>query len=294
MDGDRAEVDRSRRAACRACGCAGSPRGRRGPAAAPRSGGRSGPGRSSAGSSASGRLVAAITITLSLVSNPSISVRIWLSVCSRSSWPPLMPDAALRARPIASSSSMKMIAGRGLLGLLEEVAHARGADADDRLDELRRRGLEERHVGLARDGARQQRLAGAGQAVEHHAARDPRAEARVALGPAQEVDDLVQLVLGLVDTGDVVERDARLAALRAPRARAREAAEAAGAARARGAAHQPDQQADDQDRRPEREHEASGTGCARCPAGVAFSTTPFCSSWLVSCIGVDERRDLRS
>ena len=27
---------------------------------------------------------------------------------------------------------------RGLLGLLEEVAHARGADADDRLDELRR------------------------------------------------------------------------------------------------------------------------------------------------------------
>jgi hypothetical protein len=38
-------------------------------------------------------------------------VRIWLSVCSRSSCPPLTPEPALRARPIASSSSMKMMAG---------------------------------------------------------------------------------------------------------------------------------------------------------------------------------------
>src|SRR5919108_251703 len=37
----------------------------------------------------------------------------------------------------------------GLLGLLEQVTHARGADADDRLDELRRRGREERGLGLA-------------------------------------------------------------------------------------------------------------------------------------------------
>ncbi len=45
---------------------------------------------------------------------PSISVRIWLSVCSRSSWPP--NDAPPpRERPIASSSSMKMIAGAAVL-----------------------------------------------------------------------------------------------------------------------------------------------------------------------------------
>ena len=70
------------------------------------------PGRSSAASSTSGRLVAAITITPVDESKPSISVRIWLSVCSRSSLPPLNPAApALRERPIASSSSMKMIAG---------------------------------------------------------------------------------------------------------------------------------------------------------------------------------------
>jgi hypothetical protein len=44
------------------------------------------------------------------------------------------PDA--RERPTASSSSTKMIAGGGSLGLREQIAHPRGADADDHLDEL--------------------------------------------------------------------------------------------------------------------------------------------------------------
>jgi hypothetical protein len=57
----------------------------------------------------SGRLVAARTTTASS-SKPSISASIWLSVCSRSSLPPAEP--APRVRPIASISSMKMIAGR--------------------------------------------------------------------------------------------------------------------------------------------------------------------------------------
>ena len=70
------------------------------------------PGRSSAWSSTSGRLVAPITITLVEESKPSISVRIWFSVCSRSSLPPLKPATPeVRERPIASSSSMKTIAG---------------------------------------------------------------------------------------------------------------------------------------------------------------------------------------
>ena len=42
-------------------------------------------------------------------SKPSISASIWLSVCSRLSWPPNMPE--LRLLPMASSSSMKMMAG---------------------------------------------------------------------------------------------------------------------------------------------------------------------------------------
>ena len=50
------------------------------------------------------------------------------------------------------------------LGLVEQVADAAGADADEHLDELRAGDAEEGHAGLAGDGARQQGLAGAGRA----------------------------------------------------------------------------------------------------------------------------------
>ena len=60
--------------------------------------------------------MAASTITPLRAENPSISVRIWFSVCSRSSWPPeMLGPPAERERPIASSSSMKMIAGAAAL-----------------------------------------------------------------------------------------------------------------------------------------------------------------------------------
>ena len=62
------------------------------------------PGRSSAGSSTSARLVAASTITPSRESNPSISVRIWFSVCSRSSWPPMPPP-----RPRAPADGVELV-----------------------------------------------------------------------------------------------------------------------------------------------------------------------------------------
>merc|ERR1719426_775095 len=50
-------------------------------------------------------------------------------------------------------------AGRVLLGLLEEVPHARGAHAHEHLHKLRARDGEEGHPGLARDGLREERLA---------------------------------------------------------------------------------------------------------------------------------------
>mmetsp|Transcript_15492 Transcript_15492/g.43372 ORF Transcript_15492/g.43372 Transcript_15492/m.43372 type:complete len:202 (-) Transcript_15492:1132-1737(-) len=65
------------------------------------------PGRMSAGSSTSLRLVAAITITPESASKPSISLSIWLRVWSRSS----LPCAPPRMRPTASISSMNTMAG---------------------------------------------------------------------------------------------------------------------------------------------------------------------------------------
>src|SRR5580765_7797627 len=53
----------------------------------------------------------------------------------------------------------------GLFRLLEQVAHARGADADEHLDEVRAGDGEERDAGLARDRAREQRLTGTGRPV---------------------------------------------------------------------------------------------------------------------------------
>ena len=133
------------------------------------------PGRSSAGSSVSGRLVAAMMMTPLLVSKPSISTSNALSVCSRSSCPPIWPLP--RVLPRASSSSMKMMHGRLGFGLLEHVADARRPDADEHFDEVRAAEAEERHARLAGDGLGQQRLAGARRADQQHALRDAAAQA---------------------------------------------------------------------------------------------------------------------
>ena len=67
------------------------------------------PGRSRAGSSTSGRFVAASMITPFDPSKPSISVRSWLRVCSLSSFVESMPLS--RFFPIVSISSIKTMQG---------------------------------------------------------------------------------------------------------------------------------------------------------------------------------------
>ena len=142
-------------------------------------------------------------------------------------------------------------AGGVLLALLEHVAHAAGADAHEHLDEVGTRDGEERHVRLAGDGARQQRLAGAGRADQQHALGDLAAQALEFLRVLQELDDLLQLALRLVDAGDVVERHAAL--LLGQHARAR-FAEAHGAAAARlHLAHEEHPDADQQQHREPRQ-----------------------------------------
>jgi hypothetical protein len=100
-----------------------------------------------------------------------------------------------RARPSASSSSMKMMHGA-----------AACADADEHLDEFRAGDREERHARFARHRAREQRLAGARRADQQHALGHARAQAAVRLRVAQEVHGLAQFLLRLVHARDLGER----------------------------------------------------------------------------------------
>ena len=101
-------------------------------------------------------------------------------------------------------------AGLVLLGLLEQVAHAAGADPDEHLDEVGARDAEEGDAGLAGHRPRQQGLAGAGRAEEQDALGHPRAQTLELLGVLEELLDLVQFLDRLVGPGHVVEGDLRL------------------------------------------------------------------------------------
>ncbi len=75
---------------------------------------------------------------------------------------------AAEARAALAADGVDLVdeddAGAVALGLIEEVADAAGADADEHLHELRAGDAEEGHAGLAGHGARQQGLAGARRA----------------------------------------------------------------------------------------------------------------------------------
>ena len=85
--------------------------------------------------------------------------------------------------------------GRPLARLGEQVAHPRGADADEQLDEAGAGHGEERHRGLTGHGPGQQGLAGSGRADHQRAARSDGPGPLVALGVAQEVDHLADFLL---------------------------------------------------------------------------------------------------
>src|SRR5579871_5956710 len=97
-------------------------------------------------------------------------------------------------------------AGRILLGLLEHVAHAAGAHAHEHLDEIRTGNREEGHIGLAGDRAGKQSLAGSWGTYEKNAFRNAAAEPLKFLRVAEELDDFLQLLLGLVNTGYIFKR----------------------------------------------------------------------------------------
>ena len=143
--------------------------------------------------------------------------------------------------------------GRGVvLGGVEQVAHAAGADADEHLDEVRARDRVERHARLAGDGTREQRLARSGRAVQQHALRDARAHGLELRRVLQEVLDLFELFDRLVGARDVLEGDLRHLLRHELGPRLAELHDLAAAAL--GAGHQePEQQTQQQDRQEERE-----------------------------------------
>src|SRR5215212_5947048 len=222
------------------------------------------PGLRSALSSTSGWLVAASTITPSLLEKPSISVRIWFRVCSCSLDP---PDRRLTACAAYGVELVDEDDRRGVLArLLEEIPDAAGAHSHEQLHELGGAQGKERNPRLARHSPRQQRLARARGSHQQHALRGRPAQASVLVGVLEEVHDLDQLVFGLVYASYVVEGDPRLALLVvAPGAAPAEAREGAAHAAAlpRCAPIEPDVAPDQEQRRSEGEEE-------RRPPAAAF------------------------
>ncbi|GAA3298777.1 hypothetical protein GCM10020295_35220 [Streptomyces cinereospinus] len=97
--------------------------------------------------------------------------------------------------------------GRGVrLGLLEQVTDPGGTDTDEHLDEVGTGDRVERHARLAGHGTREQRLAGAGRTVEQHTLGNLGADGLELGRLLQELLDLLELLDGLVGTGDVGER----------------------------------------------------------------------------------------
>ena len=140
------------------------------------------------------------------------------------------------------------------LGLREQVTRARGADAHDHLDELGSGHREERNTGFACNRPGEQRLPGAGRPAQQYTARDVAAERPVPVRVAEEVDHLGKLLLRLVDAGYVGEGDA-LGRGGVVAARARAGKRAQRPTARRGAAKEPEEQAQQEQRRTEAKHQ---------------------------------------
>ena len=165
-------------------------------------------------------------MTLVDESKPSISVKIWFSVCSRSSLPPLKPATPdVRERPIASSSSMKTIAGAASFACVKRsrtraapmpTIASTNSDADN----------EKNGTSASPATARASSVFPVpGGPLSSTPCGIRATELAVLLGLAQEVDDLGQLLLRLVDSRDVVEGHVAARRLIAARSRAAERAQ---------------------------------------------------------------------
>src|SRR3569832_2125842 len=137
-------------------------------------------------------------------------------------------------------------AGRMFLRLLEQIAHAGRADADEHLDEVGARDREERHLGLAGDGLGEQRLTGTGRAHHQYATWNIAAELLDLARVAQEFAEFGHFLLGLLDAGDIFECDIDLILAHHASARTAEGHGPAATASALHLAHEEDPHRDEQ------------------------------------------------
>ena len=101
-------------------------------------------------------------------------------------------------------------ARRVALGLIEEVAHTRGTNTNEHLNELGARDAEERHASLTGNGTGEEGLSCARRADQEHALRDLCAQRFEALWELQEFNDLFEFNLRLLDACDIGKGDGGL------------------------------------------------------------------------------------
>jgi hypothetical protein len=161
------------------------------------------PARSSAGSRISGRLVAASRTTAAAAVEAvefgqQLVERLLLLVVPAS-------RPAPRARPSASSSSMKMMQGAALRACSNR-SRTRAAPTPTNISTNSEPEIEKNGTPASPATARASSvLPVPGGPTSRMPRGHMRAEPAELVRPLQEIDDLVQLFLGLVDAGDVVE-----------------------------------------------------------------------------------------
>ncbi len=205
----------------------------------------------------SGRLVAAIMTMPSVASKPSISESIWLSVCSRSSWPP--PRPAPRLRPMLSISSTKMMA-RPILRADWNRSRTRLAPTPTNISMKSEPVTERKGTPASPATARAMRvLPVPGGTDEQDALGDAGADLAEALGVLQEVDHLGDLLLDPLVAGDVGEGRARALGRVGLRPRAADRHDPAHLALG-PAAHPPEEAHDEDERAEDRQEADDGVG----------------------------------
>ena len=119
--------------------------------------------------------------------------------------------ASTKTRSTMTTHSVYLVhehdARRVSLGLVEQVPNTAGSDSNEHLNELRAGYVEERDSCLSGNSAGHQRLSCPRRADQQHTLGYLRSKSQEPLRILEELDDLLELFLGLLHAGDVRETD---------------------------------------------------------------------------------------